>query len=159
MAGVALIRATASGTLSGSSSSRIVAIPMGTSAMPMPCRARARMRKGSEVDSPPTSAPRATIAGVTGIIRRLPYMSAMREMTGVATAPATRVAVIIHDALPAVVPMRPGRSGTRGSTIVCWSETTVPHRARTAMTTPPPPRPVGVAGAASMLEVLALISP
>lgn len=90
------------------------------------------MRKGSEGAKAPTRAPSETMARVTRIIRRLPYMSAMREMTGVATAPATRVAVTIHEALPAVVPMRSGSSGTSGRTIVCCSETTVPHRARAA---------------------------
>ena len=126
--------ATASGTLSLGSSSRIIAMPIGTIAMPEPWSRRATMSRGRPSESPPTRLAVATTASMSSMTRRLPYMSAMREATGVATAPASRVAVTIHEAPPAEVPTRSGSSGSSGSSIVCCSETIVPQSARIVMT-------------------------
>ena len=62
----------------------------------------------------------------TIIIRRLPYMSASRATTGVATAEVSRVAVINHDALSAEIPNSSAKLGSRATTRVCCSETVVP---------------------------------
>lgn len=61
----------------------------------------------SHRNEPPTAAstdPATMTAKQTTIILRLPYMSALREMMGVATALASKVAVTSQDASSAVTP-------------------------------------------------------
>ena len=65
------------------------------------------------------------------MIRRLPNKSARRPLTGVATAAASRVAVITQDALEAVVSRSRGSSPMRGMTRVCISAAVMPAKART----------------------------
>lgn len=57
---------------------------------------------------------------------------------GMATAAASRVAVMIHDALPIEVPSRRGRSGWIGMIKVCISDATSPPK-QSATTLPTAP--------------------
>src|SRR5690606_28404590 len=66
----------------------------------------------------------------------LPNMSARRETMGVPTAAVSSVMVTSQEALSLVVSRIAGKSGSSGSTSVCCSDTSVPHRARTVMTRP-----------------------
>ncbi len=68
------------------------------------------------------------------IIRRLPYMSAMRETIGVATAPVSSVIVTSQVASPSLTPRMPGRLGSNGTTRVVCSATTSPARLSSAVT-------------------------
>ncbi len=134
MARVALISATPRGTRSRGSSSRMIAMPIGTSAIPTPCIARAAITSASSWLTAPSSDPSTITPSATTIIRFLPYMSASREIVGIATAPVSRVAVTNQAALSTVVSSSRGKSGSSGSTRVCCSDTVVPHSARVAMT-------------------------
>ena len=90
----------------------------------------------SHTNEPPTAAntePATMMARHTTIILRLPYMSALRETIGVATALASKVDVTSQEASSALTPRIPGKSGRSGTTNVCISATTVPLRARTAV--------------------------
>jgi hypothetical protein len=86
----------------------------------------------SESLSAPSREPAVIAASVRSTMRFLPNMSASRETIGVATAPASRVAVSIHEPLAALVSRSRGRSGSRGRTRVWLSATTVPAIASTA---------------------------
>jgi hypothetical protein len=65
---------------------------------------------------------------------------------GMATAAASRVAVMIHEALPIDVPSRRGRSGWIGMISVCISEATRPPK---QSTTTLPTAPAGAFSTAS----------
>lgn len=67
-------------------------------------------------------------------MRRLPYMSPSRPADGVATAPASSVAVTTQAVPVAGASRSRGSSGTSGITSVCISETTIPVRASTTTT-------------------------
>ncbi len=132
-----LISAIAEPSRFGGSSSRMMLMPSGIAPIAPPWMARPiTMRTSSEVSAqisePTTSRPRATMS-----MRRLPNMSPSRPITGVATAPARRVAVMTQDALDVVVCSSFGRSATSGTTSVCMTETTMPQNAST-VTKPPP---------------------
>lgn len=80
-----------------------------------PCRARPASTQpkpgpNAAVSEPATSSPRATNSR-----RRRPYMSAMRESTGVPTAPASSVIVTSHEASSA-----PGVSADGSSRHSAW---------------------------------------
>ncbi|MCY1221330.1 hypothetical protein D9M72_333820 [compost metagenome] len=136
MPSVALIRATADPIFSLGSSSRMMLMPTGIKAEENPCSARPTM---SQRKLPPTAAtmePATMMARQITIIFRLPYMSALRDTIGVATALESSVAVTSQEASSAVTPRIPGKSGRSGTTRVCISATTVPLSARTAVMAP-----------------------
>ncbi len=130
---VALIKATAEPIFSLGSSSRMILMPTGIRAEAKPWSVRPMM---SHTKDPPTAAmtePATMMARHTTIILRFPYMSALRDTMGVATALASRVAVTSQEASSAVTPRMRGKSGRSGTTSVCMRATTVPLRARTAV--------------------------
>ena len=88
---------------------------------------------GKFAPSAAMSEPTVMTAKDTSSILRLPYMSAMRETIGVATAPVSRVAVTSQEASSADTSRIAGRSGSRGMTSVCCSETSMPQEVRIAM--------------------------
>ncbi len=111
-------------------------MPTGIRAEENPCSARPTM---SQRKLPPTAAtmePATMMARQITIIFRFPYMSALRDTIGVATALESRVAVTSQDASSAVTPRISGKSGRSGTTRVCISATTVPLSARTAVMAP-----------------------
>ena len=134
MPSVALINATADGTFSRGNSSRRMLMPTGMSAAPKPCSARPVTTSAKLGPSAATTDPVTVTSRQSTIIRRLPIMSARRETIGVATAPTSRVEVTSQDALSVEVPRISGKSGSNGTTSVCCSATTVPHRHRVATT-------------------------
>ena len=67
------------------------------------------------------------------IILRLPYMSAKRDIVGMATTLEIKVAVINQEALSAVQFKIPGIWANNGMNIVCIIAMTMPEVASTAM--------------------------
>ena len=137
MPSVALIKAMAEETRSFGSSSRMIEMPTGISAAEKPCRARPTI---SSTKLPALRAairePVAISRMQTIIISRLPYMSASRATTGVATAEVSRVAVINQEASSAEIANSSAKLGSSATTRVCCSETVVPARQSTATTAP-----------------------
>ncbi len=131
----ALISAVAEPSRSAGSSSRMMLIPSGMTPAARPCSARP-VTIGSSVSlSAATVDPATSSTRLISSIRRLPYMSPSRPTTGVATAPASSVAVIAQVASALEVPSSEGSFGISGMTRVCISETTMPPRASTTTTT------------------------
>jgi hypothetical protein len=62
-------------------------------------------------------------------------MSANLETVGVATADVSKVIVTSQEVSSADLPKIPGKSGSSGMTMVCCSDTTVPHDDKIPMTT------------------------
>ena len=83
---------------------------------------------------PATTEPATSRARLTRSMRRLPYMSPSRPTTGVATAPASSVAVIAQMVSDALAFRSVGSWGISGITRVCISETTIPEKASTITT-------------------------
>ena len=129
---VALIVATAPPTFSRGSSSRRMLMPIGIIDAPTPWNVRATTSAPSPEPIPPMTEPTMTKASDTSMIFFLPTMSARRARMGVATAPASSVAVTSHEVLSALVCSSVGHSGMSGMTSVCCSATTVPAMHRTA---------------------------
>lgn len=96
----------------------------------------------AEVRAQSTEPPTIT-ARQSSSSRFLPYRSPSRPMTGVATAPASRVAVITQVASATPVPSSTGRSLMTGTSRVCITATVIPAKARTATMPRPPPEEVG----------------
>jgi hypothetical protein len=129
-----LIRAIADGSRPAGRSSRMMLMPSGMTPIAQPWRARpatigARELLSALTTEPPTSRPR-----LSSRMRRLPYMSPSRPSTGVLTAPASSVAVIAQEVLPALACSRAGNSGISGTMRVCMSATTMPASASTTTT-------------------------
>ncbi len=146
----ALMRAMEPPSLSGGRMSRSRLMPRGTTPMPRPWRPRPTIIGTTEEASAQTTEPATSGTTEASRTRRLPRVSPRRPATGVATAPARRVAVITQEALDAVVSSSFGRSPMSGTTRVCMSAATMPASARTP-TTPP--------GRASGLEPSTCSSP
>ncbi len=91
-----LISPIAEPSRSGASSSRIRLMPSGITPAAQPCSARPTIIGTSEELSAPTTDPATSSPRQISSIRRLPNMSPSRPVTGVATAPASRVAVSTH---------------------------------------------------------------
>ena len=137
MPSVALIKAIADDTFSFGSSSRMIEMPTGISADENPCSARPTIsRTKLPALSAATSEPTAISRMQTIIISRLPYMSASRATTGVATAEVSSVAVISQEASSEEIASSSAKLGSRATTRVCCSETVVPARQSTPMTAP-----------------------
>src|SRR5690606_35957695 len=99
-----LIRAMAEPRRAGGTRERNALMPRGTIPKPAPWRARPTSIGARDDDSAHRNDP--TMSGIvhTNSIRRAPYMSPRRPVTGVATAPASRVTVTTQDALDGLVP-------------------------------------------------------
>lgn len=127
-----LIRAMAEPAFSLDSTSWIREIPSGIMPVPRPWRPRPRIITTTSVARAQTMEPRMKGVTATSIIRFLPYRSANRPITGVLTAPTSRVAVITQEAVATSVPKMTGRSPRIGTTSVCARDTTMPVAASTA---------------------------
>jgi hypothetical protein len=132
----ALINAVAPLSRSAGSSSRMMLIPSAITPAASPCIARPITIGVSALLSAQTTEPATSTARLTSSILRLPYMSPSRPTTGVATAPASSVAVIAQAVSDAGALSSSGSFGTSGMTSVCMSETTTPANASTGTTTP-----------------------
>ncbi len=123
-------------------------MPTGISAAANPCSERpiTKVMKWPPLRAA-TSDPMVITRMHTSIISRLPWLSASRATTGVATAEVTRVAVTSQDTSSVDRPNSCWNPGNRGITMVCWSDTVVPARQSTAMINPIGIR-AGVAGLA-----------
>ncbi len=151
----ALISAVAEPSRSAGSSSRMMLMPSGMTPEANPWRARPTIIGDRLSLSAHTTEPATRSARLISSIRRLPYMSPRRPMVGVATAAASRVAVIAQAVSAAGAPRRLGNCGTSGITTVCMSDTTMPEKASTATTVFAGGRSVGSAertGAVDMAE-------
>ncbi len=135
---VALIRAIAEPSRSGGSSSRMMLIPSGITPIAHPWSTRPMTTGTRPADRAQTTDPITMSPRLPSSTRRLPYRSPSLPLTGLQTAAASSVDVITQDASDAEVCRRRGRSGMSGTTIVCISETTMPHSASTATTSPGP---------------------
>ena len=134
MPSVALISAIPEPRRSGGSVSRMRLMPSGTALTATPCRARpTRTGTRSEVTAHSTE-PTTSSPSVASRTRRLPIMSPSRPAIGVATAPASSVAVITQEAVADVVESSWGSWGTSGTTSVMHSEATSPTDDRTVTT-------------------------
>ena len=71
------------------------------------------------LDRAATTEPATRMAAETTMIFFLPYMSARRPVTGMATAAASRVAVMAQEVLAALVPRSCGSSDWIGMTRDC----------------------------------------
>src|SRR6185436_394137 len=119
----------------------------GINAEANPCRARPAT-SGTRLAAEAARIEPATMASMeTSIIRRLPTMSASRDTIGVATAPVSRVAVTSQETLSAEACRIVGKSGSKGTTRVCCSATTVPLTHRTVV--------IAQAGIERLLDCLA----
>ena len=117
---MALNIASEGASVRGGKRSRMMAMPMGMSAIPSPCIPRPIRRIGSNGAVTATIAP--TIVKLTVMIsmRFLPYMSAMRVMIGTLTHPVSSVSVTNHETSLREAPRISVKCGRRGMTSVCW---------------------------------------
>lgn len=116
--------------------SRMTLMPSGMTPAASPCRARPTIIGPTVSLSAASTEPTTSTPRLTSSMRRLPYMSPRRPMTGVATPPLSRVAVTTQAVRSAVESSRVGSCGTSGTMSVCMSETTIPENARIAMISP-----------------------
>lgn len=115
---VALTRATPWLVLSGGSTALARLMPRGSTAMPKPCMVRPMTRTSTVGESAAIIEPNSIMFKQTIIMRRLPYMSPRRPITGLAIAPLSTAAVATHEMLPAEVCSLSGSSGSKGSDTV-----------------------------------------
>lgn len=123
-------------SFSAGTTSRNRLMPSGTTPMPRPWRARPPIIGTTDEDRAQTTEPRTSGTSETSSMRRLPYMSPSRPATGVATAAASRVAVITQEAFDAEVSNSFGSSAISGTTRVWVSAATMPAKARMPTTAP-----------------------
>ncbi len=128
----ALISAVAAPSRWGGSTSRMMLMPSGMTPAARPWSVRPTIIGIRLSLSAPTTEPVISRPRLTRSMRRFPYMSPRRPVTGVATAPARSVAVIAQAVSDGGASSSRGSSGTSGIMIVCISETTMPARASTA---------------------------
>ena len=100
---VALIEAMAVEVIFGGVTSRIRLIPTGMKPIARPCRARPASIGSRVSDMAQVAEPTSRITELTSSTRCLPNMSPRRPAIGIATAAASRVAVITQDELAAEV--------------------------------------------------------
>ena len=132
---VALTRATAPPSRSCGRVSRRMLMASGMMPRAVPCRARPTTRgTSSEVDAA-TIDPTIMTTTRASTMRRLPMRSPRRPAIGVTTAPASRVAVMIHVVSAGSASSSSGNDGTIGMTSICMSAATSPENASTAVTT------------------------
>ena len=81
----------------------------------------------STENSAQSTEPATSAVRLSSSIRRLPTMSPSRPAIGIATAAASRVAVIAQEASAAELSRRCGSTGTSGMIIVWVSATTMPQ--------------------------------
>lgn len=86
----------------------------------------------------PTADPTTSRARLISSIRRACRMSPSRPTVGVATVPASKVAVPAHVVSPAEPDRTSGSRGSKGITRECIKETTMPAKASTTMILPGP---------------------
>ncbi len=121
-------------------------MPSGITAIDTPWNVRPTIIGTSVSLSAPITDPAISSTRLSSSIRRLPYMSPSRPTTGLATAPASRVAVIAQVASDGEEFSSLGSSGTIGMISVCISETVIPPSARTQTTAPERERPTPSTG-------------
>jgi AcrR family transcriptional regulator len=119
-------------TFSRGNTSRIVPMASGITAVETPCSARPAISTPSEPATAQSSDPATSSAMASTSIFFLPYMSPSRDSSGVATAPASSVAVNTHVTADTDVWNAPISRGSSGSTSVCMTDTTRPAMARAA---------------------------
>ena len=78
---------------------RAIAMVTGKSPMPRPWRLRPICSQVKSLDNAAITSPTITVERANSTTRRCRWPSASRHITGVASAPVSRVAVSIHSAL------------------------------------------------------------
>ncbi|SCD94222.1 hypothetical protein GA0115252_12504 [Streptomyces sp. DfronAA-171] len=124
-----LMSAMAPPSRSRGSTSRMIPMPSGIAPIARPWRVRPASIGTSESVSAHTTEPTIIAPSETKSIRRFPYRSPSRPSTGVDTAPARSVEVMIHVAFAGEVSRRSGRSLMTGTSRVCMTATAIPAKA------------------------------
>jgi hypothetical protein len=113
------------------SSSRMMAIPSGTTPAASPWRPRATINGVSDSAKAPMTDPAIIRTKLMTSIGRLPSRSPRRPTVGVATAPVNRVTVTAHEVFAADACKSSGSWGFSGTMMLCIKDTTMPADART----------------------------
>ncbi len=100
---------------SGGRFRRAMAMATGRSPRPTPCRARPMISTVKPLDTAASTQPTTTAPRATRITARWRGPSASRPITGVASAPVSRVMVRIHSPVLSDTPSARDRVGMRGA--------------------------------------------
>src|SRR5438067_8166930 len=122
-------------TFSGGNSSRMIANESGKTAAPAPATARKAMRDQMFQAAAQPMHPARKIVSEIVSRRSLPYWSPSLPRIGVATDATRRKTVSTQVAHVVVVWRSRWKTGSAGTTIVCWSAKAVPASVRTASVT------------------------